>query len=340
MTGVWSNSIGFPRAENLVGKGAADGDRFKRYARRSMVPTRFWYSAYPALTTSAIRTNALIRRGLSGAMTHDEAASFLALFGSAPRPASKLVSSEIQSLLFGGLGFMSEGACVILDLPEDGALARQWLRELSPYVAFNDGHRLRAPAVMTLSLGARGLQRLGLPQDALDGFSFPFLEGMTGEARARLLGDTGVDAPERWWWGKSQPDAALLIYGETADEVADLVRLVAAVADAAKMPAPHVIPLRPVAEGKTEPFGFRDGISQPVIRGTYKAFRNTDPIHLVEPGEFILGYPTIAATPHPGRRWPRPPIPTISCRWPARRRASTGRWSICRAISASTAAIW
>jgi deferrochelatase/peroxidase EfeB len=32
-------------------------------------------------------------------------------------------------------------------------------------------------------------------------------------------------------------------------------------------------------------------VSQPVIRGTYKALRGADPIHIVEPGEFILGYP-------------------------------------------------
>ena len=37
LTGVWSNSIGFPRTENLIGRGATDGERFKRYARRSMV---------------------------------------------------------------------------------------------------------------------------------------------------------------------------------------------------------------------------------------------------------------------------------------------------------------
>ena len=77
-----------------------------------MVPTRFWYSAYPELTTTIIRTNAEIRRGLSGAMTEDEAIRWLALFGSAARPASKLVSSEIQSLVFGGLGFLKFGTCL------------------------------------------------------------------------------------------------------------------------------------------------------------------------------------------------------------------------------------
>ena len=37
-------------------------------------------------------------------------------------------------------------------------------------------------------------------------------------------------------------------------------------------------------------------MSQPVIRGTYKGLKHADPLHLVEPGEFILGYPTTAAT--------------------------------------------
>ncbi len=48
LTAIWSNSIGFPRSRNLFQGGATDGERFKRYARQSMVPTRFWYSAYPA----------------------------------------------------------------------------------------------------------------------------------------------------------------------------------------------------------------------------------------------------------------------------------------------------
>ena len=47
-----------------------------------------------------------------------------------------------------------------------------------------------------------------------------------------------------------------------------------------------------------------DGISQPVIRGTYKALRGADPIHVVEPGEFVLGYPD--------NRGNLPPTPTLA----------------------------
>jgi deferrochelatase/peroxidase EfeB len=65
---------------------------------------------------------------------------------------------------------------------------------------------------------------------------------------------------------------------------------------------------------KLEPFGFVDGVSQPIIRGTYKSFRGADAIHIVEPGEFVLGYrdnrgtlpaaPTLGAVHDPENRLP------------------------------------
>ncbi len=301
LTGVWSNTIFFPRSENLVQKGATDGERFKRFARRSMIPTRFWYTAYPKLTTRTIRTNAEIRRGLSGAMTEDEATGWLSLFGSADRPASKLVSSEIQSLMFGGLGFMQYGVCLLFDLPAaDRAAARAWLDKVAPFVAFNDGRRLRHPAVVTLAFGSRGLARLGLPDSAIETFPYAFNAGMVGPARSRMLGDTGQNDPEHWRWGKSQPDVMLLIYGATPEDVAKLLSEMRDLATDRGATAMHEIPLVPVSRGKVEPFGFTDGVSQPVIRGTYKGLRDGDPIHLVEPGEFILGYPDDRGNVAPG----------------------------------------
>jgi hypothetical protein len=77
LTGAWSNTIGFPKTKNLFQDGATDGDRFKRWARRQQQPTRFWYSAYPHLTTARIRSNAAIRQGLGTVSTSDEASAWL-----------------------------------------------------------------------------------------------------------------------------------------------------------------------------------------------------------------------------------------------------------------------
>ena len=309
LTGVWSNSIGFPKSENLIQGGATDGEQFKRYARRSMVPTRFWYSAYPMLAMTGIRTNSEIRRGLSGVMTEDDARNWLALSGSAARPESDLVGSEIQSLIFGGLGFMPFGFCLLFRMPDDVGTARTWLRTVYPHIAFNNGRRLGAKAVVTLALGPRGLKRLGLAEEGLSTFPFAYLEGMTAEYRARILGDKPGEHG-RWQWDDTRYDVVLLAYGWTQSAVDELVAELRDHAGAAGIGDCHTIPLTPIpqkGEPKNEPFGFRDGISQPVIRGTYKALRNPDSIHLVEPGEFILGYPDNRGNMPPG-----PTLPAIA----------------------------
>jgi len=310
LTGVWSNTIGFPKTQNLFQLGATDGDRFKRFARHSMVPTRFWYSAYPDLVTDNIRSNTEIRAGLSGVMTEDEAINWLALFGSAARPASKLVTNDIQSISFGGLGFMPFGTVLICELPSDRARARDWLKAIRADIAFNDGRRLGRDAVITLSLSWRGLVKLGLPEYVGPTFPLAFVDGMTphvdgkpNEYRSRILGDLGENSPEHWRWGKEPPDAAILIYGRSEDAVATVKHRFQSECDNAGMPPRHEVPLKPVTKDKTEPFGFLDGISQPVIRGTYKSLRNADPIHIVEPGEMILGYPD--------NRGYIPPSPTL-----------------------------
>jgi deferrochelatase/peroxidase EfeB len=304
LTGVWSNSIGFPRSENLFQKGAADGERFKRYARQSMFATRFWYSAYPTLSTNTIRTNATIRRGLSGTMTEDEATSWLALFGSAARPATTLINSEIQSIIFGGLKFMPSGTCLFWDLPETVAEARAWLAAILPNVAFNDGRRLKQRAIVTLALGPEGLRRLGLPEEGLQTFPYVFLTGLTNDARARILGDTGDNAVDKWRWGKPASHVAMLVYGETAADVDALEAQLAGFAAAHGVTLTHTVPLKEISSDKREPFGFADGISQPVIRGTYKGLKAADSIHLVEPGEFILGYPDNRGNTPPGPTLP------------------------------------
>ncbi len=300
LTAVWSNTDGFPRTNSLFLDGATDGERFKRFARHSMAATPFWYSAYPTLTTDNIRSNTAIRIGLATVKMNEEAITWLAQFGSSRRPAGKLESNEIQSLLFGGLGFLKHGEVLLVDLAKDAQRVRDWLKATLADVAFDDGRRLGRDAVVTLALGPGALAGAGLPADALESFPAAFVDGMNGPGRSRILGDDGAPA-DQWWWGADRAhDAALLVYGKSEADVAALVAKLRASAAALGHAIGRSIPLRPVPDEAHEPFGFLDGVSQPVIRGTYQGLRNPDPINLVEAGEFILGYPDNRGNLPPG----------------------------------------
>jgi Dyp-type peroxidase family len=304
LTAIWSNSVGFPRSSNLIQGGASDGERFKRYARRSMLPTPFWYSAYPTCTTAHIRTNTLVRRGLAAALSNDEAQSWLALFGSSQRPDTKLESNDIQSIVFGGLGFMRFGTCLLFQLSEDRGAAQDWLRQLLPDIAFNDGHRLQRDAVIIAAVGPHALIKLNLPEACVMQFPAAYLDGMAAPDRARILGDVGDNAAGQWRWGRETPDVALLVYGTSPEAVAQLRDRITKEAVQHGHARLYQIDLKEIPENKKteEPFGFVDGVSQPVIRGTYRALRRHDPIHVVEAGEFVLGYPDNRGNHPPGPR--------------------------------------
>jgi Dyp-type peroxidase family len=59
-----------------------------------------------------------------------------------------------------------------------------------------------------------------------------------------------------------------------------------------------------------EPFGFADGISQPLIKGTRKWYEDPSDLHGVEPGEMILGYPD--------NRGYYPPTPQVTAKQDSR----------------------
>ncbi|MFZ7092315.1 Dyp-type peroxidase [Primorskyibacter sp. 2E233] len=298
LTGVWSNTIGFPRTSNLFFDGATDGDRFKRWARRQQRPSYFWYRAYPNTTAHQVRLHAAIRHGLLTASTEDEAQDWFDLFGSRPRRTRSLETDEIQKIVFGGMRRLQDGVFYGLRLPENTQAARNWLRETLPTVSFGDGKPLDSAHILALS--ATGLARLGLNKVDMAQFPVAFLQGMDDEKRAaRVLMDTGEDEPARWKWGNgtSGVDLALMVVARPAqglenaavDSAAQTVAALqkhggAVVAKIATRQLPKEGPVR-------EPFGFVDGVSQPILRGSRRWAQDQTSRDVVEPGEFLLGYP-------------------------------------------------
>ena len=199
--------------------------------------------------------------------------------------------SDIQALLRFGHGRL-KGATFFLLQIADRAAARAWLEAAKVTSAADPP----APTALQIALTCDGLQALGIPDSVIAGFSPEFIAGMTGEeSRARRLGDLGASDPSRWDWGRQgrAPHLAVLLYATTPDDVAAAGR---ALQDTSWSSAFRVLAALETSDmDGIEPFGFADGISQPVIdwerrmpvaTGDRIAYGNLSAL-----GEFVLGYP-------------------------------------------------
>jgi deferrochelatase/peroxidase EfeB len=148
---------------------------------------------------------------------------------------------------------------------------------------------------MQIAFSVAGLRALGLREAVVRGFSDEFVGGMAGdENRSRRLGDTGVNAPEHWQWGGAPdqvPHLLLLLYAKQGGGDAWLSMVDGRLFREAFQVLDE-LPSRDL--GQREPFGFKDGISQPLI--DWQQQQSTD-LHerdgysnRLAAGEVILGY--------------------------------------------------
>ncbi|MGK2880467.1 MAG: Dyp-type peroxidase [Mycobacterium sp.] len=157
---------------------------------------------------------------------------------------------------------------------------------------------------ITLAFTANGLRALGVPAESLDTFPPEFREGMV--ARASILGDTGPNHPDHWIGGLNGDELhaiAILFARDDAEHLRATRAHDAHVAQCAGVRSLSVLDLNatPPFNYAHDHFGFRDRLSQPVLKGSGEEPTPGSGAAL-QPGEFILGYPDedgIVSRPQP-----------------------------------------
>jgi Dyp-type peroxidase family len=173
---------------------------------------------------------------------------------------------------------------------------RAWLSELidrvdsaTEAIAGMDGTQ----RWITLAFTFNGLRALGVSEESLAGFPDAFREGMA--ARADILGDIGANHPDKWVGDLASQDlhAIAILFARGEEEHHRCIGVhdeLIARCDGVRSLSVLDLNATPPFNYAHDHFGFRDRLSQPVMKGS-----GEDPTPgsgaALEPGEFILGYP-------------------------------------------------
>jgi deferrochelatase/peroxidase EfeB len=174
----------------------------------------------------------------------------------------------------------------------DAAVARAWLLD-APVTTAVKGRR--PDVALHVAFTYEGLERLGGAPNTLAQFPYEFKSGMTEPSRARRLGDVAAN-DQRWWlWGGpgKLPHVLVLLYAVSPDRLDEWEQRVknpqweAAFETIASLPTSDLDGI--------EPFGFDDGISQPLIdwerTKSTRIHDTTAYTSVAALGEILLGYP-------------------------------------------------
>ena len=204
---------------------------------------------------------------------------------------SKIDYGDIQGLVRFGHGRL-EGACFLMLRVESAEPARSWLANTAVTTAVESDSL--PEAALQVAFTSQGLRALRVPEDIIAGFSPEFICGMAEKDRSRRLGDIAANEPGNWNWGGpgNMPDVMLMLYTSLADLEGRKKTLIA------KLPGAGFRLLTCLDTENLngiEPFGFKDGVSQPAIDwDRTRKLDGADQVeygNLIALGEFLLGYP-------------------------------------------------
>jgi Dyp-type peroxidase family len=226
------------------------------------------------------------------------------------RSAGSLDRADVQGLVGSGYGRLPEAVFLGLQVL-DGAAGRALLADLLVDLTSMAGSR--EDRALNIAISHAGLARLGVPPEALAGFSLEFAGGMATPTRSAFLGDVGEQAPATWAWGgpdNPRVDVLLLLYAGSAAELTAKVESVRSRLTVDGVREVVELPTTPLSP--RDHLGFADGISQPAVAGLHG-----DRDRGVALGELLLGYanaygrrtggPVLPAAQDPGRMLPPAP---------------------------------
>lgn len=205
-----------------------------------------------------------------------------------------LEREDIQGLVI--KGYRMPHAAYLFYRFTDRDRARSWVQHMvdpvTTAVEWDD-----KPAWCTnIGLTYGGLEALGLPAHLLATFPDDFRQGMAARA-ASHLGDVGPDLPEHWEasppFATKGVHAMVLVSAQSKGQLDDTV----AVFDKDSgdhglepVGSQYAAALGSAHSSDREHFGFRDGISQPTMKGSGLEHGEHADRLAVAPGEFVLGY--------------------------------------------------
>jgi Dyp-type peroxidase family len=212
--------------------------------------------------------------------------------------------NDLQGLIRSGYSTLPHARYCLYTIgsPDEG---RAFLRAVLPQVT--TAAQRDVALVTQVAFSAAGLAALAVPDEVIGAFSLEFVGGLTAPARSAFLGDVGDQAPTEWVWGgpgQSRVDVLLMTFAPSTEELARFCTELDLLASGHGLAVAAV--LDTAAGATAEPFGFRDGLSQPSLKefassragsaslgassvaaASSGAFTGR-PVAL---GEFVLGYP-------------------------------------------------
>jgi Dyp-type peroxidase family len=200
---------------------------------------------------------------------------------------TSLELSEIQSFLFNDYKEMGSSKYYLLQV-KDATAAKEFLVSVADSIT--DANVTTNETSLNIGFTSKGLVALGYNnEENMHSFSREFREGMVTTHRQRLLGDFDSSDPSKWQWGgpnNQQVDLIIMMFAKNELIAENYFQRLQQKFEPG-LTVVHVLDGKPLPKDR-EHFGFRDGISQPVIKGSHisPAGNNND----INAGEFLLGY--------------------------------------------------